>query len=75
MENFLTAVRTREPITRASAETAHLSCSLVHLGEIAYRTRGRLDFDPDSEQFVDCDEGNAMLDKTYREPYVLPVVG
>ncbi|MEZ6073951.1 MAG: Gfo/Idh/MocA family oxidoreductase [Pirellulales bacterium] len=75
MDNFLTAVRTREPITRAPAETAHLSCALVHLGEIAYRTRGRLDFDPEAERFVDSDEANAMLDKTYRKPFALPAVG
>ena len=46
----------------------------VHLGEIAYRTRGRLDFDPTTEQFVDCDEANAMLSKNYRQPYTLPSI-
>ncbi len=75
MAQFLEAVRTRQPITRASAEVAHRSCALVHLGEIAYLTRGRLDFDPQTEQFVDCDEANAMLTKKYREPYVLPAIG
>jgi len=74
MAQFLEAVRTRRPITRASAEVAHRSCALVHLGEIAYRTRGRLDFDPTTEQFVDCDEANAMLSKNYREPYTLPSI-
>lgn len=71
MANFLTAVRERTP-TRAAPETAHRSCALVHLAEIAYRTRGRLDFDPSAEQFVDCDEANAMLSKSYRDPYGLP---
>ncbi len=75
MAQFLEAVRTRRPITRATAEVAHRSCALVHLGEIAYRTRGRLDFDPTTEQFVDCDEANEMLGKKYRQPYTLPVVG
>ena len=72
MDDFLDAVRERTP-TRASAETAHGSCALVHLAEIAYRTRGRLDFDPQAERFVDCEEANAMLTKEYREPYGLPV--
>jgi predicted dehydrogenase len=71
MENFLEAVRTRRP-TRSSAEIAHRSCALVHLGEIAYRTRGRLNFDPQTEKFIDCDEANEMLTKTYRDPYGLP---
>ena len=69
MANFLNAVRTRDTATRANPQTAHRSCALVHLGEIAYRTRGRLDFDAKTEQFVDCDEANEMLSKKYREPY------
>ncbi len=73
MTDFLNAVRNRTP-TRASAETAHRSCALVHLGEIAYRVRGRLDFDPVNERFIGCDEANQLLSKKYREPYVLPNV-
>ena len=69
MANFLNAVRTRDLATRANPLTAHRSCALVHLGEIAYRTRGRLDFDAKTEQFVDCDEANEMLSKKYRQPY------
>ena len=74
MANFLDAVRTRQRATRASAEIAHRSCALVHLGEIAYRTRGRLDFDVNSERFVDCDEANQLLSKEYRAPYGLPEI-
>ena len=71
MADFLDAVRTRNLNTRANAETAHRSCAVVHLGEITARTRGRLDFDPVREQFVDCDEANALLTKPYRDPYGL----
>ena len=60
MANFLDAVRNRTP-TRAAPEVAHRSCALVHLGEIAYRTRGRLDFDPVTGRFPDCDEANRLL--------------
>ena len=73
MAEFLDAVRLRTP-TKASADVAHRSCALVHLGEIAYRTRGRLDFDPLAGRFVNCDEANALLTKKYRAPYVLPEV-
>jgi hypothetical protein len=73
MAEFLDAVRHRTP-TKASAEVAHRSCALVHLGEIAFRTRGRLDFDPRTERFLDCDEANALLGKTYRQPYGLPEI-
>ncbi|MBM4201257.1 MAG: hypothetical protein FJ189_08220 [Gammaproteobacteria bacterium] len=71
MAEFLNAVRQCMP-TKASADVAHRSCALVHLGEIAYRTRGHLDFDPQAARFIDCDEANTLLTKTYRESYGLP---
>ena len=74
MAEFLNAVRSRDLKTKARAEVAHRSCALVHFGEIAFRTKGRLTFDAKSEQFVDCDEANELLTKKYREPYVLPSV-
>ena len=73
MAEFLNAVRKRTP-TRAAAETAHRSCALVHLGEIAFRTRGRLEFDPAAERFIDCEEANQMLTKQYRQPFGLPEI-
>jgi predicted dehydrogenase len=73
MAEFLTAVRRRTP-TSAPADVAHRSCALVHLGEIAYRTRGRLEFDAKTERFVDCEEANRLLTKSYRHPYVLPQI-
>ncbi len=74
MTEFLHAVRHRTP-TKAAAEVAHRSCALVHLGEIAFRTRGRLDFDPQTERFVDCEEANQLLGKDYRSPYGLKPLG
>lgn len=71
MQDFLESIRTRRP-NRAPPEVAHRSCGLVHLGEIAYRTRGRLDFDPVAERFVDCDEANSLLGKSYRAPFWAP---
>jgi len=73
MANFLDAVRRRSS-TNASPEIAHRSCALVHLGEIAFLTRGRLEFDAEAEQFIDCDEANQLLTKEYRAPYGLPTV-
>jgi len=73
MEEFLDSVRTRRP-AKATPEIAHRSCALVHLGDIAYRTRGRLEFDPETERFVDAEEANALLTKAYRSGYELPNV-
>lgn len=74
MTDFLEAVRNRDRGTKSPAAVAHRSCALVHLGEIAYRTSGRLDFDPQTESFVNNDDANAMLTKEYREPFGLPSV-
>ncbi len=71
MYNFLDCVRSREqPI--ANAETAHLSCGLIHLGEIAYRVGRVLHFDPGKEQLLDDPEANKLLTKEYREPWSMP---
>lgn len=73
MAEFLNAVRNRTGTT-ADPETAHRSCALVHLGEIAYRTKGNLEFDLETERFRNCDEANALLGKEYRAPYGLPEI-
>ena len=71
MYNFLDCVRSREqPV--ANAEVAHLSCGLIHLGEIAYRVGRVLRFDPEREQILDDDEANNLLTKQYREPWRMP---
>ncbi len=73
MDNFLTCVRTREE-TAATPETAHLSCGVIHLGEIAYRTSGHLEFDVESQSIRNNPQATALLTKQYRSPYVLPSV-
>ena len=73
MHEFQNAVRNRTG-TKANPQTAHYSCALVHLGEIAYRTQGQVEFDPKTERFIDCEAANELLDKQYRGPYQLPKV-
>ena len=58
----------------AAIAAAQTALGPVHLGEIAYRTGGRLDFNPVTETFADNDATNEMLAKSYREPNGLPVV-
>jgi predicted dehydrogenase len=71
VHNFLDCVRSRQQ-PNASAEIAHLSCGLVHLGEIAYRVGRVLNFDPQSETIRNDGEAAAMLTKEYRQPWGLP---
>ena len=49
-----------------------ISCGLVHLGEVAYRTGRVLHFDPESEMVEGDPEANAMLTKEYRAPWTIP---
>jgi len=66
--NFLDCVRTREQ-PNASAEVAHLSCGLIHLGEAAYRAGRVLRFDPDKERVLEDPEADLLLTKEYRQPW------
>ncbi|MYC81336.1 MAG: Gfo/Idh/MocA family oxidoreductase [Acidobacteria bacterium] len=66
--NFLDCVRSRKQ-PNASAEEAHLSCALSHLGDIAYLTQRVLHLDPKTETILNDPEANAMLTKEYREPW------
>jgi predicted dehydrogenase len=68
VQNFLDCIRSgKKP--NADAWTAHLSCALVHLGEIAYRTERVLHFDPKTQMITDDREANGLLTKEYRKPW------
>ena len=40
--------------------------------EATYRLGPKLDFDADSERFVDNDKANQLLTRDYRDPFVVP---
>lgn len=71
--NFIEAVRTRKTsVQNGPVETAHYSSALAHLANIAFRLGRRLQFDPETEQFVGDEEANKMLKREYRAPFVIP---
>ena len=71
LDNFLDCIRTRQPTT-APPQEAHLSCSLAHLGQIAYRVGHVLDFDDSGEAFQNIEQANQLLKKQYRLPFAIP---
>ena len=71
VENFLNCVRSRKQ-PKAPADVAHRVCALIHLGEIAYRTKTVLEFDPKTERIVNHPKLNDLLTKEYRAPYGMP---
>ena len=71
-QNFIESIRSRKR-PNGHVEQGHLSATLVHLGNIAYRVGNKqLYFDGNSEQFIDDDEANQFLKSSYRENYKIP---
>jgi predicted dehydrogenase len=71
--NFIECVRSRKrEDLHCEVEDGHMSTSLCHLANIAYRTGRKLTFDPATETFPGDEEANRYLTRLYREPYVLP---
>ena len=72
-KNFVEAIRAKDKaILNGPVETGHLAASIAHLGNISYRLGRTLNFDPQKETFIGDKEANAMLNRKYRAPYVVP---
>jgi predicted dehydrogenase len=59
-QNWLEAIRTKKQAI-CTAEIGHRSASICHLGNIGYRLRRPLKWDPAKEQFVGDDAANKEL--------------
>lgn len=73
IRNFLECVRSRQTPT-ADIEIGHISTTLCHLGNIAWRVGREVSFDTATQSFGNDAAANALLTKTYRAPWTLPVV-
>jgi predicted dehydrogenase len=72
-ENFIDCVRSRKrEDLHCEILEGHLSTSLCHLANIAFRLGRALHFDPATETFPGDPEANALLTRKYREPFVVP---
>ncbi|MEX2263312.1 MAG: Gfo/Idh/MocA family oxidoreductase [Bryobacteraceae bacterium] len=72
--NFLSAVRSRKPSDlNAEVEEGATSCTLMHLGNIAYRLGRTINFDAASMKCSGDDKANKMFTRKYREPFVVKV--
>jgi predicted dehydrogenase len=69
--NFIDCIRSRKEPS-ADIEKLHHSTLLCHYGNIAYRTKQRLEIDPETEGFRNSAEANALVKRNYREPWVIP---
>jgi hypothetical protein len=70
--NFIDCLRSRKA-PNGDVEECHRSATLVHLGNIAYRTGNRqLLFDPQTERFDGDEQANLLACGSYREGYAIP---
>ena len=70
-KDFVRSIKTRQQ-PRSDIETGHRSTSICLLGNIAYRTSERLEWDADKEVVRDSDKANELLSYDYRDPWKLP---
>jgi predicted dehydrogenase len=71
--NFIDAIRANDATKLAcNALEGHLSSSLPHLANIAYRAGRALVFDPKAETFVSDPEADRLLTREYRASFAVP---
>jgi predicted dehydrogenase len=71
-ENFIDCIRTRKK-PNSDVEIGHQSVLLCHIANISYRVGNqKLEFDPNTESFTNCDQANKYLKRKYRKPWVVP---
>jgi predicted dehydrogenase len=75
-QNFIDAIRADDPkILTCNVLEGHLSSTLPHLANISYRVGRALTFDGRTETIVGDKEASALLTRTYRKGFELPVIG
>ena len=74
-QNFVDALRAGDPARlTCNALEGHLTSTLPHLGNIAYRVGRQLRFERATERFVNDREADRLLTKDYRRGFELPAV-
>ena len=71
--NFLDCVKSRNK-PNSDIEIGRLSTTMCHLGNISYKLGRDVHFDPHTETFPGDKQANALIEKEYRKPYVLPKI-
>jgi len=71
-DNFIACIRSRKQ-PNADIEEGHISTLLAQFANISYRLDSqKLLVDPKTETFTNSPEGNALLKREYRKPWVVP---
>jgi predicted dehydrogenase len=70
VNNFFDCVKSRQA-PAADISIGHRSATVCHLGNIAVRTKKKINWDPKTETIVGDAEASKWLTKEYRKPYSL----
>jgi len=71
--NFIDAIRANDPkILTCDILEGHLSSTLPHLANIAYRVGDTVRFDPKTETIKDNKKANDLLTREYRKGFEIP---
>jgi predicted dehydrogenase len=73
MKNFVECIRTRKKPTADISITANTAI-VASLGNIAYRTGERLEWDHAARRITNVSHANDYLKTNYRSPYTFPVI-
>ncbi|WP_300999994.1 Gfo/Idh/MocA family oxidoreductase [uncultured Duncaniella sp.] len=68
--DFIKCVRNREKFA-LNEENGHRSCNIVNMGVCALRLNRDLEFDPESQKFVNDEAANRLIDQPMRGDYRL----
>ncbi len=71
--NFIDCIKTRST-PAADVEIGHVSSTLCHLGNIAYRVERDVAFDARTMEIVDDAQAGGLLSREYRRGWELPAV-
>lgn len=70
VNNFLECIKSRK-LPNSDIEIGHHSTVLSHLGNIALRTKERIEWDAKNERVTNHPEANKLLSREYRAPWRL----
>jgi predicted dehydrogenase len=73
IQNWLDCIKSRER-PNADVEIGHRSVTICHLLNITRELGRKLAWNPDTEQFLNDDEANELLDRPRRSGFELPIV-
>jgi hypothetical protein len=73
LKNWIDCLRTRKD-PNCTIEMGRLAAIYTHMGNIALRTKSRLEWDEGSNDFGSNVAANALLAPSYRKPWALPKV-